>query len=87
MAQSVEMIRQIVRNAVMQVTGIKQLDDDKSLVGVEYGINPVDFLYIFEMIGETLERDVSYILAEASFEIMTVNHLSDAIDKYISMNC
>lgn len=72
-------IEQAIREAVYKVTGIKDLEKDRSLIDRDMNIMPANFLYIFEILEEELRLPVCQIFIGNSYEVMCVENLTNAI--------
>ena len=73
-----EEIKVIIRNAIIQVTGLDNLDGKTSLISKELGIMPVNFLYIFEILKNELELPVYKIFDNHTYQVMTIDNLANA---------
>ena len=73
-----EEIKVIIRNAIIQVTGLDNLDGKTSLISKELGIMPVNFLYIFEILKNELELPVYKIFENHTYQVMTIDNLANA---------
>ena len=73
-----EEIKVIIRNAIIQVTGLDNLDGKTSLISKELGIIPVNFLYIFEILKNELELPVYKIFENHTYQVMTIDNLANA---------
>ena len=73
-----EEIKVIIRNAIIQVTGLDNLDGKTSLISKEMGIMPVNFLYIFEILKNELELPVYKIFENHTYQVMTIDNLANA---------
>ncbi len=67
--------------AVEEVTGILDLENDTSLIDRDLAIMPACFLYIFDMLEKRLQLPVYDIFIDNTFEVMTVENLSNALLK------
>ena len=76
---SKEMIEDIIRDAVKNVTGITALERDTNLIDQELKIIPVDFLYIFDILEKKLQVPAHNIFIDHTFEVMSVAKLADAL--------
>jgi hypothetical protein len=76
---SKEYIEKTLRETIKDITGITDLAGDACLVGRELNIVPVNFLYIFDKLAKTLQLDVYDILKDNSYQVMTVDKLTDAV--------
>jgi hypothetical protein len=74
-----ESIEHKIREAVGDVTGTTNLDKNVSLIDRAALIIPVCFLYIFDILEKSLELPVYDIFTNHSFEVMTVENLTDAL--------
>jgi hypothetical protein len=78
---SKEAIEKTIREAVKDVTGIAFLEKDASLIDRELDIIPANFLYIFDILEEKLQLPIHDVLINHTFEVMTVENLTDALFK------
>ncbi|SHH84864.1 hypothetical protein SAMN02745823_01176 [Sporobacter termitidis DSM 10068] len=76
---SKEVIENTIRDAVKDVTGITNLEKDASLIDRELAIIPACFLYIFDILEKKLELPVYNIFKDHTFEVMTVENLTNAL--------
>ena len=76
---SKKMIENIIRDAVKNVTGIIELKKDDSLIDKELKIIPADFIYIFDILRERLQLPVHDIFVKHTFEVMTIENMTDAL--------
>lgn len=76
---SKEDIEKIIREAVINVTGITLLKKIDNLIGKDLNIMPADFLYIFDILGKELQLPVHDIFINYTFEVMIVENLTDAL--------
>ena len=83
---SSENIANTIRDTVMDVAGIRGLEKDASLLDEGLGINPVDFLYIFNILEEKLQIPVHDIFMFHNYEVMNVRKLADAIYEHNRRN-
>lgn len=71
-------IIQLIHDTVWEVTQIKVVSDDISLLDAKLGINPADFLYVFEIFEKKLEIPVIDIFKNNNYLVMKVSNLSKA---------
>jgi hypothetical protein len=76
---SKECIGRLIKESIKDVTGITILDKDTSLIGSNMSILPAKFLYIFELLEKKLQLPVHDIYKEYTFEVMTIENLTDAL--------
>lgn len=74
-----EQIEKSIRDAILKVTGKKDLGSLDSLIDKDMGIMPVDFLYIFDILEKELNLPVCKIFENNGYDVMCVNNLTDAI--------
>lgn len=72
-------IKDEILKAVKEVTGISCADEDANLIDREIGIIPADFIYIFDLLEKRLQIPVHNIFTSRTFDVMTVNNLSNAL--------
>jgi len=76
---SKEIIERAICDAVRDVTGLVDIEKDESLIDGGLSIEPVDFLYIFDILEKKLQLPVCDIFKNHTFEVMTINNLTDAL--------
>lgn len=76
-------VEKIVREVVMNVTGINKLENYDSLVGKDLNINPADFLYIFDILEKQFQLPVHDIFISHTFEVMTIGNMTDVLFELI----
>lgn len=72
-------LNNLIRNTVSKVTGINIESDEVSLLDTRYQINPVDFLYIFEVLEKELGISPADILKKNDYTVMKINNMSEAL--------
>ncbi len=76
-----EQLENLIRDTVRDVTG-KVIDyPDTSLIDRALGIDPADFLYIFDRLEKELQAPVHTIFTNHGYEVMTVRGISVALLK------
>ena len=73
-----EEIKVIIRNAIIQVTGLDNLHVNTRLISKEFRIMPENFLYIFEILKNELELPVYKIFENHTYQVMTIDNLANA---------
>ena len=81
MIHTKEQLENLIRETVRDVTG-KVIDSpDTSLIDRALGIDPADFLYIFDQLEKELHAPVHTVFTDHGYEVMTVGGLSEALLK------
>lgn len=70
---------ELIRKVVFEVTGNKVESDGMSLLDTRLGINPVDFLYIFDLLEKELEVPAVDILKDHDYTVMRIDNMSEAL--------
>lgn len=70
---------ELIRKVVLEVTGNKVESEEMSLLDTRLGINPVDFLYIFDLLEKELKVPVVDILKDHDYTIMKINYMSEVL--------
>lgn len=76
-----EHIIQSIRYAIYKVTGLTNIDKNRSLIDKETKIAPVNFLYIFDILENELQLPVCKIFEDNTYEVMCIENLANAIYK------
>lgn len=79
-----EEIENIVRDTVVEVTGIKNFENMENLLDRELGIIPADFLYIFDMLERRFNIPVFRIFTYSTFHVMTVENIAKEVEKLLN---
>ena len=74
-----DVIIKLIIDTVKEVTGKDISSPDINLLGREIGIIPVDFLYIFDILEKSLNKNICSLIENSHYTIMTPNNLADAI--------
>lgn len=69
----------IVKETVKEVTGIEIYHPDVSLLDSKLAINPVDFLYVFDILEKKLKIPVTDILKNSRYDVMVLDNFTDQI--------
>lgn len=73
----------LIQETVYEITDVKIESDEISLLDSSLGINPSDFLYIFDCLEEKLNVPVSNILKGSRYNVMVIDNFSDAVLKML----
>jgi len=74
-----ESVETAIRESIFDVTGVAKLEGNSSLVGKELDINPVAFLYIFDILEKRLRLPVYDVFTKYGYNVMTVDNLATAL--------
>ena len=72
-----EEIRKCIIDVVKEVT--HQEIENENLLDSRLGIQPVDFLYIFDLLEKELKLPVIKIIEVSDYNVMQIDRLCDAI--------
>jgi len=72
-------IKQLIANAITEVTGIVNIDDNTSIIGRILGITPADIIYIFDILEQKMNIPVHSVFIHNTSEVMTIDGLSKAL--------
>jgi len=86
LSHSEKFVEKRIREALKDVIGITDIDSDANLLDTEQNINPVDFIYIFDMLEKNLNLPVHDIFSSRTFDVMTVENLTNAFLKLDSFD-
>lgn len=74
-------IKNVIAQAICEVTGIKVTDEDRNLFNFEWNISPVDMIYIIDRIEENCRVDLAEVIANSSYRLLTIKNLANAISQ------
>lgn len=72
-------IMELIQKVVFEVTGNKLESEEMSLLDTSLGINPSDFLYIFELLEKELGVPAVEILKDHNYTVMKIDNMSEAL--------
>ena len=72
-------IMELIRKVVFEVTGKKVESKEISLLDTRLGINPADFLYIFDLLEKELGIPVVEILKDHNYTVMKIDNMCEAL--------
>lgn len=74
-------IKNVIAQAIREVTGIKVTDENRNLFNFEWNISPVDMVYIIDRIEEDCKVDLAEIIANSGYRLLTIKNLVNAISQ------
>jgi hypothetical protein len=72
-------IKACIKKAIKDTVGSEPSRDDIILLDDKLNIPPAGFLYIFDILERQLRLPVCEVFTNHSFNVMSINNLSDAI--------
>lgn len=79
-------ILDLIQRIVFKVTQVKIDSEDISLLDTRLHIHPADFLYIFNELEKELGVPVVNLLIDHDYQIMRMDHMSEALLDLLSQN-
>lgn len=71
-------IIEMIKNTILEVTGVRIVSDTDNLLDTKYDINPAEYLYVFDVLEKKLQLPVTDIFKDSDYTIMQPDHLCKA---------
>lgn len=69
----------LIQKTVFEVTQVRVDSEEMSLLDTRLNINPVDFLYIFDLLEKKLKIPAADIFKDHDYTVMRIDYMSEAL--------